>query len=688
MQGFRAQFICFFLGVALLLGSNSAPGAADPVERAPVPDDAAQRKAREIVRDLYGREYEEAKTATERTALAKKLIGVAADTDEDPAARFVLLEIAKDVAVLAEDAEAALGAIDRLAERFEVDPVAMKVACLEAIGAPGLASSSVTAFAERVLALADEFLEQDRFEAADRLYAVAREAVRKTRNSRLEARVGARIERLDARRAAHAEYETAIARLDEKPTDPAANLTAGRYLCVLRGDWERGLPMLALGGDPTLQELAERDLNRPADGQAQAALGDAWWEYAQESDEAERETWLGRARLWYRRALDRVESDLLKQRIETRLPRPEEEPPRRAARKPAAERIPRGKWVDLLAAVDVERDRVAGEWKRDEAGLSVAASRFARFMLPALVDGSYDLEVEFTRTTGLDTIAFTLPFGLHRCLLGLSCWEGRCAGLSMVDGRFSNNNSSTRRPGTLTNGKRYALLVRVQWAGELAAVAVLLDGEPYLAWKGKRTLLRIHKDWRIPELGRLGVATNECSLTLHAVRLRLVKGVATLLEPGEAGRPQVVSQRYGGGRAPPFKEVAPPGAYLAGFRFRATDRINNLRAIYATPRGLVRGEQHSGGPVNNEVVARRGYAVGGLVVRSGGFVNGLRIIFHRRSGDGRLDADDSYESPFFGEARNQENRIESTGGPVIGVHGTAGRWINSIGLVFGKDEAE
>ena len=39
---------------------------------------------------------------------------------------------------------------------------------------------------------------------------------------------------------------------------PPANLTVGKYYCFQKGDWEKGLPMLALGQDETLKALPPR----------------------------------------------------------------------------------------------------------------------------------------------------------------------------------------------------------------------------------------------------------------------------------------------------------------------------------------------------------------------------------------------------------------------------------------------
>jgi len=72
--------------------------------------------------------------------------------------------------------------------------------------------------------------------------------------------------------------------LDKNPTEPAANLAAGRYECFVTGNWARGVPMLALGSDPKLRDVAIMDL-RGATGapsaEEQAAVGDAWGDLAE-----------------------------------------------------------------------------------------------------------------------------------------------------------------------------------------------------------------------------------------------------------------------------------------------------------------------------------------------------------------------------------------------------------------------
>ncbi len=109
---------------ALLVAVVLWPGRATAwaQDKKPVPDAAAQAKAQELIRDVYGKQLEVSKTSAEKTGLAKKLLDQAAKSKGDPASHFVLLRIAKEVAVLAGDAETALEAVDPIIQTYEVDP--------------------------------------------------------------------------------------------------------------------------------------------------------------------------------------------------------------------------------------------------------------------------------------------------------------------------------------------------------------------------------------------------------------------------------------------------------------------------------------------------------------------------------------------------------------------------------------
>ena len=113
--------------IALLLSGAAASLGED---RLPVPDADAQAEAVKLVRELFEQDYKTAKTPTEQAALANKLFQEAARNKDDATAYFVILRVAKDMAVQAGDAKTALEAVDRMAGAYRIDAALMKVETL------------------------------------------------------------------------------------------------------------------------------------------------------------------------------------------------------------------------------------------------------------------------------------------------------------------------------------------------------------------------------------------------------------------------------------------------------------------------------------------------------------------------------------------------------------------------------
>jgi WD40 repeat protein len=265
--------------------------------KTPVPEMAKQAEVEKFIKDLYKAEYAKRRPA-DRLALAALLLDKARE-EQDPVGRFVLLREARDLAVQAADAVTALTAIDELAKEYAVSAFEMKVTALATVGHNAATQSANKALAESYFVLINEALATDDFDTALRLAALADAAAHKTLALREEAR-----EKLV--REAQQEYAAvgAVAdKLKQNPDDPEANLITGKYLCLRKGDWDKGLPLLAKGSDPALQAAARKDLDKPEEAAAQVEAGDAWWDLAEAHKDWTRRPLLARAGYWYREAL-------------------------------------------------------------------------------------------------------------------------------------------------------------------------------------------------------------------------------------------------------------------------------------------------------------------------------------------------------------------------------------------------
>jgi hypothetical protein len=106
---------------------------------------------------------------SERQVLARNLIGKASDTKEDPASQFMMLRVAKDIAVRARDGQTAFQAIDSITQTFHGDAIAMKLAVLTKFAATAQKPGQHKPIAEEALKLADQAVSQGQFMVATRL---------------------------------------------------------------------------------------------------------------------------------------------------------------------------------------------------------------------------------------------------------------------------------------------------------------------------------------------------------------------------------------------------------------------------------------------------------------------------------------------------------------------------------------
>lgn len=272
-----------------------------PFKLAPPPDPAAVREGEKSIRELFKAEYAR-KFATDLQAFAKKLLDEAVKPETDPVTRYVLLGEARELAAQAGDAATVLAAVAALERRYAVDTVPIKTAALATAARAARTPEAARAVAEAYLSLVEELADSDRFEEALALVPKA-ESAAKAADPLLVQRLLARGKEIATLRDEHRPLKSSLKTLEEKPDDPAANLAVGLFRCFTRGDWGKGLPMLAKGADPALSALAKREAAAPSDATEQAALGDAWREAAEKKSGALKQRLLLRAVHWYDKAL-------------------------------------------------------------------------------------------------------------------------------------------------------------------------------------------------------------------------------------------------------------------------------------------------------------------------------------------------------------------------------------------------
>jgi hypothetical protein len=328
-----AAYSAVFVPLVVGLSLYALPSELRAQQRAPVPDASAQDTSRKAATEIYGGRFRQVKTTAEKIALAAEMIEAAAKVEKGSADQYVLLKIASDVSSGAGDAPTALQAIEKLAECFDVPTAKLIGETLSTAARNASTSNQQKTLGEAVLGMADAIADEEEFELVLSLCEAARSSAQKARQYALAKDLTAKIEEIKKRQSAAQEYRAAWAVLDKNPTEPAANLAAGRYECFVMGKWDTGVAKLALGSDGALKEVAIKDLREANSAEGQAAIGDAWWTLAETNQGSEQDMLRLRAGFWYRQAEPNLTGLIalkVKQRLEElgKLGRDVPEPPR------------------------------------------------------------------------------------------------------------------------------------------------------------------------------------------------------------------------------------------------------------------------------------------------------------------------------------------------------------------------
>jgi hypothetical protein len=252
--------------VALVLPLLVAPDVrAEDATKLPVavPDADAQAAAQKLILETYKTELANAKLPDGKIALAKKMLLAADSTRNGPAGQYVLITTARDLAVTARDADAAVAAAVQMAASFDVDLYSTKL---------------------------------------DNLSRVLAEA-RRVRDTPLVNKLTAQISDLKEGKANYDRVVAASAVLEKNPTDPAANVILGKFQCFGMGNWDKGLPMLATGSDLVLKSLAQKELAKPTETVRLMEVADGWWDVSLKQTGVMQGTVQKHAAAWYEKAL-------------------------------------------------------------------------------------------------------------------------------------------------------------------------------------------------------------------------------------------------------------------------------------------------------------------------------------------------------------------------------------------------
>jgi hypothetical protein len=512
-----ATSLLLFTVVAFGLGCSNAHVSADDAvaELSPPPAEEELKKSLALVAQLFKNDIEAAKTPAQLQEVGKKLIQAGLETKDDPLGRFAALQLGAQFAARGGDVATASSAIDELAKTHKVDEWELKR------GVADMATKAVRlpkqheAHCSELANLIEASIAADRYVVARDLAEMLVRSAKSSRNVRLTKTA----ENLDADvkeiAAEHERLAAAIARYKAGEATVSDNLGIGQFLCLLKGDWSAGLPVLAAGSEGPLQQLAADELAGPTEAADQLALADLWWSNAEPLKGLGVRRARQRAAVWYERALPRL-SGLSAAKAKKLIDAARQENEDHVlATTPTVRQRSSSSVVDLLAQcrrMPLAQQTVGGRWANSKDGIVSGETAYVRIALPYRVTKPYELDVEF-KVVEPDAacVCLILPVGDRQTVLCMDGWgsRGSLTYLCNVNGREAPENPKAVRGKHLAKGTIHKARVVVDWNDSTsdARVSFQLDGRRIFEWRGKSDELSVQKGWELPKQDSLGLGT-------------------------------------------------------------------------------------------------------------------------------------------------------------------------------------
>jgi hypothetical protein len=482
----------------------ASPKPPELSTRVAIPDAAQLKEAERTVKDVFKAEYAR-KSAADRTSLAKLLLSSAAG-QSNPAERWVCLSQAQDLATQAGDWDVAWDAITRAGIAFECDGLPMKVALLAQASKSVKTPDDAAKLTERYLRVVDEAIKGDFLDVSEKAAGSALQWSKKAANAGLSTQAAARVKEVTDIKSAFDKSRKAREVLAKNPQDPAANLDYGLFLCLAKGQWDLGLPLLALGPEGPYRSIATRELAAPEGAAEQSSLGDFWWDQSDKESGASKTAGRSRAIYWYTRALPGLDG-LVRVRTEKRIT--------------DAELAQYGS-IDLLRLIDPAKDSVVTTWTMDNGVLRSGMNFRSRLQVPYQPPEEYDLTMVFTTTGDGNPLFIGLVAGGTQCHIFVDGWNK--TGIDNIDKKGTPLSQGTNflnyGKGEDTYGKDNTVVVQVRKKG----ITLTVNGKNAFTWEGPLSRLSPNPEWSVPNPQALYLGAWDRPLAIRKYALTPVSG--------------------------------------------------------------------------------------------------------------------------------------------------------------------
>ena len=186
-------------------------------------------------------------------------------------------------------------------------------------------------------------------------------------------------------------------------------------------------------------------------------------------------------------------------------------------------RIELSEAIDLLALVDVAKDRVSGDWIAADGKLESPKAYGTRIELPYEPPEEYELLVIAEPLDEPNGLILGLRSGGHRFQVLVNHAQkdaGPVSAIEDIDGKNVGANATTVRRPVLTQNRLSQIICTVK----KDSVTVMCDGQLLIDWRGDAKRLSLSDYWKTPHDNALFLGAYDCRYRLHRVTLTPLSG--------------------------------------------------------------------------------------------------------------------------------------------------------------------
>ncbi|MEM8666515.1 MAG: DUF1559 domain-containing protein [Planctomycetota bacterium] len=292
--------------------------------REPVPTSGQIAAVQSRFRQVFADRLKDLDKDSDRKELASEMLDRAAEMTGDPVGAYALQTAAMRLAIEAGGIGELIRGIDQRVVRFEVDAFEENMTWLLDFGY-GVRERDVETidgmdYAKRAIHVIYAAIYDDEYIKANSLARYSFRLIDQERDEDLPKNITKLKGLLGQAQRDFDEASKSLAAYRLDPNNGEAAADVGRFLCFIKGDWERGLPLLTEGGPEVLQDIASLDLKGASDSSNQVAIGDAWWDLSEKArTSVYRQAARDRAALWYKQAFEVMPDSLDRLHVKARL---------------------------------------------------------------------------------------------------------------------------------------------------------------------------------------------------------------------------------------------------------------------------------------------------------------------------------------------------------------------------------